>query len=236
MNIKGMLLPFAALKQATKKPHTLLYPYKEKETAPRYRGLHYNDLDDCIGCGSCSTICQNTAIDMIKIEGINGEKGDSGLRPRVDNGRCCWCALCVEVCPTGSLSLTTEYNFITDDADDFLWTPGLDNPEGKDKRSFVSSINESLLDYPRIPMRELEGMERVKSFAEVVLGYNEEEARKEAERCLGCGICTESCPDHMHIPEYINAIAQGDAINTVTIEGDTAELIARQKERVDTRN
>ena len=132
INIKGIVAPFSALKQLGKKPHTIQFPFEEKETAERYRGLHYNDLTECIGCGSCSTICQNNAIDMISIEGIEGHKGDSGLRPRVDNGRCCWCALCVEVCPTGSLSLTKDYLFITDDADDFLWTPGVDNPEGKD--------------------------------------------------------------------------------------------------------
>jgi len=222
-DLKGTLKPLTALKQFGKKPHTIEYPKESKEAADRYRGLHFNDLEECIGCGNCATICQNAAIDMIHIEGIEGNKGDSGLRPRVDNGRCCWCALCVEVCPTGSLSLTKDYLFVSDDPDEFLWVPGVHNPEGKDILSFTSDDN-SLNDYTRIPMPELEGKERVKSFAEVVLGYNEEQARAEASRCISCGICTEVCPDHMHIPEYINAIARGDDKDAVRIIYDNNPL------------
>ena len=224
-DIKGILTPFAALNQATKPPHTVRFPKEHKETAKRYRGLHYNDLEECIGCGTCSTICQNGAIDMIHIEGYETTNGDSGLRPRVDNGRCCWCALCVDVCPTGSLNLTTDYIYVTDDPDTFLWTPGVDNAkDGKEKLSWQSAEGLPLLEYSRVPMKELEGKERIKSFAEVVLGYNEEEARKEAERCIACGICTDICPVHMHIPEYINAIARGEDEEAVRIIYDNNPL------------
>ncbi len=222
-DLKGTLKPLTALKQFGRKPHTIVFPKVSLEAAERYRGFHYNDLEACIGCGNCATICQNAAIDMIHIDGIEGKKGDSGLRPRVDHGRCCWCALCVEVCPTGSLSLTRDYMYISDDADSFLWVPGVDNPKGKDIRSFTSDES-SLNDFKRIPMPELEGMERVKSFAEVVLGYNEEMARAEASRCISCGLCTEACPDHMHIPEYINAIARGNDADALRIIYDNNPL------------
>jgi glutamate synthase (NADPH/NADH) small chain len=223
-DLKGTLKPLTALKQFGKQPHTISYPKESKEAADRYRGFHYNDLDECIGCGNCSTICQNAAIDMIHLEGIEGKKGDSGLRPRIDHGRCCWCALCVEVCPTGSLSLTKDYNYVSEDPDSFLWTPGKDNPEGKEIISFYSTKEVSLNDFQRVPMPELEGKERVKSFAEVVLGYNEEQARAEASRCISCGLCTEVCPDHMHIPEYINAIAAGNDADAVRIIYDNNPL------------
>lgn len=223
-DLKDTLIPLTALKQFGKKPHTINYPKKTLEAADRYRGLHYNQLDECIGCGNCSTICQNGAIDMIHLENVDGGKGDSGLRPRVDNGRCCWCALCVEVCPTGSLSLTKDYNYVSDDPDTFLWTPGVDNPEGKNNLSFTTDKEHSLNDFKRIPMPELEGMERIKSFAEVVLGYNEEMAREEASRCISCGLCTEVCPEHMHIPEYINAIATGNDKDAVRIIYDNNPL------------
>jgi len=223
-DLKGTLKPLTALKQFGKKPHTISYPKESKEAADRYRGFHYNDLDECIGCGNCSTICQNAAIDMIHLEGIEGKKGDSGLRPRIDHGRCCWCALCVEVCPTGSLSLTKDYNYVSEDPDSFLWTPGKDNPEGNEIISFYSTKEVSLNDFQRVPMPELEGKERIKSFAEVVLGYNEEQARAEASRCISCGLCTEVCPDHMHIPEYINAIAAGNDADAVRIIYDNNPL------------
>lgn len=223
-NIKGVVNPLTALGQFGKKPHTLRFPDVQVEAADRYRGLHYNDLNACIGCGNCSTICMNKAIDMIPIEGIEGKKGDSGLRPRIDNGRCCWCGLCVEVCPTGSLNLTKDYIFVSENADDFLWIPGVNNPDGAERRSWVSKLGQSLNGYQRVPMPELEGKERVKSFAEVVLGYREEEARIEASRCISCGLCTEACPEHMHIPEYINAIASGNDEDAVRIIYDNNPL------------
>ena len=223
-DLKGTLKPLTALKQFGKKPHTIEFPKKSLEAADRYRGFHYNELEDCIGCGNCSIICQNAAIDMIHIEGIEGKNGDSGLRPRVDHGRCCWCALCVEVCPTGSLSLTKDYQYVSDDPDSFLWIPGVDNPDGKNKLSFTTTQESSLNNFNRIPMPELEGMDRVKSFAEAVLGYNEEMAREEASRCISCGLCTEVCPDHMHIPEYINAIATGNDKDAIRIIYDNNPL------------
>ena len=223
-DLKGTLKPLTALKQFGRKPHTLDFPKVKKEGSDRYRGFHYNDLEACIGCGNCSTICQNGAIDMINLDGIEGKNGDSGLRPRVDHGRCCWCALCVDVCPAGSLSLTKDYNYVSPDPDSFLWTPGVDNPNSENRISFKADLENSLNDFNRIPMPELEGLERVKSFAEVVLGYNEQQAREEASRCISCGLCTEVCPDHMHIPEYINAIANGNDKDALKIIYDNNPL------------
>ena len=223
-NIKNVLQPFSALKHLGQKPHTVRYPKQSKPTAPRYRGFHYNDLEKCVGCGNCAAICQNAAIDMIRVEGIEAGVGNSGLRPRIDYGRCCWCGLCVDVCPTGSLALTTEYTYVSDDPESFLLVPGLEHPEFGEKLSFTSEEGYNLLDFHRVPMRELDPKERVKSFAEVVLGYMEEEARKEASRCAGCGICVSACPDHMHIPEYIHAIAQADDLQSLKVIYDNNPL------------
>ncbi|MBN2668259.1 MAG: FAD-dependent oxidoreductase [Bacteroidales bacterium] len=225
-DLKGLLQPLGAVKQLGKNPHTIKFDDLNRDAADRYRGLHYNDLVACIGCGNCSTICQNAAIDMIQLENIEGKQGDSGLRPRVDNGRCCWCALCVEVCPTGSLSLTKDYIFVSEKSSDFLWIPGIDNPKAEENNrlSFVSTTSGSLSDYVRVPMKEMDSKERILTFDEVVLGYTEEEARKEAARCISCGLCTEVCPDHMHIPEYINAIAKANDDDALKIIYDNNPL------------
>ncbi len=44
---------------------------------------------------------------------------------------------------------------------------------------------------PRVGMAALEATARRQSFHEVSLGYNEQEARAEAARCLQCGVCSE---------------------------------------------
>ena len=44
---------------------------------------------------------------------------------------------------------------------------------------------------PRAHMAELPVEERIKSFAEVGLGFTEEQAVAEAQRCLACGVCSE---------------------------------------------
>ena len=73
-NIKGIVNPLTGLSQLSRKPHTLEFPQIDVPASARYRGVHYNDLEYCIGCGNCAEICMNKAIDMIKIEGIEPKK------------------------------------------------------------------------------------------------------------------------------------------------------------------
>jgi len=65
---------------------------------------------------------------------------------------------------------------------------------------------------PRQPMRELSVEERLKGFKEVALGYTEEIARIEAERCLQCKVphCISGCPVNIDIPRFIRQIVEGD--------------------------
>jgi heterodisulfide reductase subunit A len=44
---------------------------------------------------------------------------------------------------------------------------------------------------PRMEMRKKDPRERIHDFREVELGFSEEEARREANRCLSCGVCVE---------------------------------------------
>ncbi|MGQ9484137.1 MAG: NAD(P)-binding protein [Desulfosoma sp.] len=44
---------------------------------------------------------------------------------------------------------------------------------------------------PRAVMPRLDAAERIRSFQEVQLGFDEETARAEAQRCLQCGVCSE---------------------------------------------
>lgn len=53
---------------------------------------------------------------------------------------------------------------------------------------------------------------RIKDFEEVCLGYTEEEARKEAARCIQCKNphCISGCPVAIDIPGFIKKIADGN--------------------------
>ena len=50
------------------------------------------------------------------------------------------------------------------------------------------------------------------NFQEVALGFSEQQARSEAERCLNCKrpLCVEGCPVEVPIPAFIARIKAGD--------------------------
>ncbi|NLJ30007.1 MAG: NADPH-dependent glutamate synthase [Clostridiales bacterium] len=64
----------------------------------------------------------------------------------------------------------------------------------------------------KTPMPEQDPNVRNKNFDEVALGYTEEMALEEAQRCLQCKNhpCVSGCPVGVHIPEFIGLIAKGD--------------------------
>ncbi|EPY2307017.1 NADPH-dependent glutamate synthase [Clostridium sporogenes] len=60
----------------------------------------------------------------------------------------------------------------------------------------------------KTPVREQDPKIRATNFEEVCLGYNEEEAAKEASRCLNCKkpMCVTKCPVSIGIPEFIQQV------------------------------
>ncbi len=205
--VKDLFNPLTALRFLVEKPHTVRLPFEKKEAADRERGLHANDLDLCIGCGNCAKICNCEAIEMVEVEGVPDGPGRTTLRPRVDYGRCSFCGQCVDVCPTGSLKLSRDYLLVSEDRNDFVFVPDNRRDDG---RGWRSEPQASLLVYERIEMPERDPNERKHDFDWVLLGFTEEQAVLEAQRCLGCGLCIQSCPTQMDIPEYIAAIARRD--------------------------
>ncbi len=226
MGLKELLTPFTAWKNIAKDPVTVKDPLNDRPGAERYRGFHKNDIQECIGCGTCEDICENEAIDLVPVEGIETKDGNSGLRPKIDYGRCCWCALCVDVCTTGSLTLSNEYSWVSEDPEDFRYIPGVDKKDWDDNELGWKKPGGNYQFYAqeRVSMPELHPEERSGSFIEFVTGYSKQQAQEEADRCVACGICTATCPAHMGIPEYIKAIRNDDLEEGLRILYETNPL------------
>ncbi len=64
----------------------------------------------------------------------------------------------------------------------------------------------------KVRMPEQEPSVRSGNFKEVALGYDEEMASKESQRCLQCKNrpCVSGCPVNVQIPEFIKLIGEGD--------------------------
>lgn len=68
------------------------------------------------------------------------------------------------------------------------------------------------INFTKVPVREQEPKVRATNFEEVCLGYNEEEAVTEAQRCLNCKnpMCVKGCPVNINIPGFISHLKEKD--------------------------
>ena len=78
------------------------------------------------------------------------------------------------------------------------------------------------------PMPSQDPNVRNKNFEEVALGYTEEQALDEAQRCLNCKNkpCMTGCPVMVHIPEFIAEVAKGNFEEAYQIISNTSALPA----------
>ncbi|MGN0484420.1 MAG: NADPH-dependent glutamate synthase [Lachnospiraceae bacterium] len=85
-----------------------------------------------------------------------------------------------------------------------------------------------MADLNKIPVREQEPAVRATNFEEVCLGYNEEEAKAEAARCLNCknAQCMKGCPVSINIPAFIEQVKLGDFEKAYQIISQSSALPA----------
>lgn len=88
------------------------------------------------------------------------------------------------------------------------------------------------IDPKKHAMPAQEAKVRAKNFREVALGYSEEIAVAEAQRCLNCKNqpCVTGCPVNIRIPEFISKIKAGDyegAYQTISVTSSLPAVCGR---------
>jgi len=88
------------------------------------------------------------------------------------------------------------------------------------------------MDPEKTPIPEQAPGERIQNFQEVTLGYTEEQAKQEAERCLRCKKqpCMDGCPVQVPIAEFIGHVAAGnfkEAYSVITRENRLPAICGR---------
>ena len=80
----------------------------------------------------------------------------------------------------------------------------------------------------KVPVREQDAKVRSTNFEEVCLGYNMEEAREEASRCLKCKNpqCQKGCPVSIDIPSFIKEVEEGNIEEAAKVIGKSSALPA----------
>lgn len=109
-----------------RRPMTVQYPDKIDKPIPQqlpddYRGILEVDLSICTGCTSCVKTCPIGCI-TVEVE-KNAETKERFLaRFDINVARCMFCGLCSELCPTGSLRHTKQFEIANEDRDNFTFS------------------------------------------------------------------------------------------------------------------
>ena len=81
----------------------------------------------------------------------------------------------------------------------------------------------------KVPVREQEAKVRATNFDEVCLGYNIDEAKEEASRCLKCknAQCVKGCPVGINIPQFITHVQEGDIKAAADVIAEALGMVSR---------
>lgn len=80
----------------------------EDDLPPRSRGLLFNAIDRCTGCGECEAVCPTGCFTVETQPGGDPSKRWVSIFD-IDHSRCTFCGLCVDVCAPQSLVHTKKY-------------------------------------------------------------------------------------------------------------------------------
>ena len=80
----------------------------------------------------------------------------------------------------------------------------------------------------KVPVKEQDAKERATNFKEVCLGYDLEEAKCEASRCINCknARCIQGCPVNINIPGFVEQVKDGNIEAAYKIISESSALPA----------
>jgi formate hydrogenlyase subunit 7 len=84
------------------------------------------------GCEECVNACLPAAITFAGPDG--------GARLKVDYGRCVVCQMCVEVCPTGAFTSSSDWAFGARSREDLLWAQAQASAGGESLRKEIRRV------------------------------------------------------------------------------------------------
>jgi formate hydrogenlyase subunit 6/NADH:ubiquinone oxidoreductase subunit I len=90
------------LRNAMRKPATVLYPAVQVHMPLKFRGRLKFFPEKCIGCKLCMRDCPSNAIQIRKI-------ADKQFEAEIDCSKCIYCAQCVDSCPKKALEATGDF-------------------------------------------------------------------------------------------------------------------------------
>ena len=102
MNKKPGKMVVEVLRNAFRRPATILYPFVKIEMPLNFRGKLRFLAERCIGCKACERDCPSDAIHIRKV-------GDKRFEATFDFDKCLFCAQCVDSCPKDAIEATRAF-------------------------------------------------------------------------------------------------------------------------------
>lgn len=117
--MKGLAI---TMRHALGKPVTELYPYAHKNPPVNSRtfiAMHVLESGEsaCRACNTCIVACPDKVLRLVR----NPDDNRHAIEFVVNSARCCFCGLCVEICPYEALYFTQDYERATADKDDLIY-------------------------------------------------------------------------------------------------------------------
>ncbi len=98
------------IKNLTRKSATRMYPTQVREPFADVRGELYNEIDQCIFCGTCARKCPSQCITVEKQTGLW----------KCDPFACIYCGICVDTCPTNCLHQKTTWRPVSQEREQIV--------------------------------------------------------------------------------------------------------------------